>query len=115
MRFFYLVLFMVFLLTAGVKAQSRVAGFPDIGSTATVRFYPNPASSYITFEDFFRKYDKNYNIQVFNFLGKKVAEFNLSDPKNILNLSDFFRGIYVFQLKDASGKIVESGKFQVNK
>ena len=115
MRFFYLVLFMVFIGTAGVKAQSRVAGFPDIGSTATVRFYPNPASSYITFEDFLRKYDKNYHIQVFKKKKKKVAEFNLGDPKNILNLSDFFRGIYVFQLKDASGKIVESGKFQVNK
>jgi hypothetical protein len=106
---------MVVFSTAGASAQSRLAGFPDNGTTATVRFYPNPATSFITFEDFSKKYDKNYTIQLFNFLGKKVYEFSLADQKNVVNLSDFFRGIYVFQLRDPSGKIVESGKFQVNK
>ena len=100
---------------AGVHAQSRLGSFPDNGTAATVRFYPNPATSFITFEDFSKKYDKNYTIQLFNFLGKKVYEFTLADQKNIVNLSDFFRGIYIFQLRDPSGKIVESGKFQVNK
>jgi hypothetical protein len=106
---------MVFFSAAGASAQARIAGFPDNGSSATVHFYPNPASSFITFEDFSRKYDKNYSIQLFNFLGKKVFEFSLGDQKNIVNLSDFFRGIYIFQLRDPTGKIVESGKFQVNK
>ena len=115
MRLFYLLLLMVVFSAAGVKAQSRLAAFPDNGTSATMRFYPNPASSYITFEDILKKYDKNYSIQVFNFLGKKVYEFNLGDPKNIVNVSDFFRGIYIFQLRDPTGKIVESGKFQVTK
>ena len=107
---------MVSFNALGANAQSRLSGFPDTGSgVSTVRFYPNPATSFITFEDYFKKYDKNYNIQLFNFLGKKVYEFNLGDQKNIVNISDFFRGIYIFQLKDPTGKIVESGKFQVNK
>ena len=107
---------MVIITTARASAQSRLSGFPDNGSgSVTVHFYPNPASSYITFEDYFKKYDKSYSVQLYNFLGKKVYEFNLADPKNIINLSDFFRGIYIFQLKDSNGKIVESGKFQVNK
>ncbi len=115
MRIFYILLLIMFFFTAGADAQSRIPGFPDNGTNATVRFYPNPASSFITFEDIARKYDKNYTIQLFNFLGKKVYEFNLADQKYIVNLSDFFRGIYIFQLRDPSGKIVESGKFQVNK
>lgn len=115
MRILYISLLMVFILAAGANAQSRLPGFPESGAVATVRFYPNPANSFITFEDFSKKYDKNYSIQLFNFLGKKVYEFNLADQKNIVNLSDFFRGIYIFQLRDPSGKIVESGKFQVNK
>ena len=115
MRLLYLVILMELFSAAGAKAQSRLGGFPDNGTTATVRFYPNPATSFITFEDFSKKYDKNYTIQLFNFLGKKVYEFTLADQKNIVNLSDFFRGIYIFQLRDPSGKIVESGKFQVNK
>ncbi len=113
-RFYLLVLLVVFYVT-GLKAQGRLTPFPDNGSTATIRFYPNPAISYITFEDILKKYDKNYSIQVFNFLGKKVFEFVLGDQKNIVNTSDFFRGIYIFQLRDPNGKIVESGKFQVNK
>ena len=115
MRIFYFFLFVAFFISAGANAQSRVPGFPDNGTEATVHFYPNPASSFITFEDFSKKYDKNFSIQVFNFLGKKVHEFSLGDQKNIVNLSDFFRGIYIFQLRDPTGKIVESGKFQVNK
>jgi Secretion system C-terminal sorting domain len=106
---------MAFFCAAGAKAQSRGVGFADNSSATTVRFYPNPATSIITFEDFSKKYDKNYTIQLFNFLGRKVYEFSLADQKNVVSLSDFFRGIYIFQLRDPSGKIVESGKFQVNK
>ena len=106
---------MVFFSAAGARAQSRISGFPEGGTSTSVRFYPNPASSYITFEDYLKKYDKNYSIQLFNFLGKKVYEFTLGEQKNIVSLSDFFRGIYIFQLRDPYGKIVESGKFQVNK
>jgi hypothetical protein len=38
-----------------------------------------------------------------------------TEQKTMVNLTDFFRGIYIFQLKDPNGKIVETGKFQVNK
>jgi|SRR5580704_13701491 Secretion system C-terminal sorting domain len=115
MRLLYIVFLMVIFSAGGAKAQSRLAPFPDNGTSATLRFYPNPATSFITFEDILKKYDKNYSIQIFNFLGKKVYEFSLSDQKNIVNVSDFFRGIYIFQLRDPTGKIVESGKFQVTK
>src|ERR1700709_851832 len=115
MRIFYFVFLMAFFFAAGPQAQSRAGGFADNPTAPTVHFYPNPATSIITFEDFSKKYDKNYTIQLFNFLGRKVYEFSLADQKNIVNLSDFFRGIYIFQLRDPSGKIVESGKFQVNK
>jgi Secretion system C-terminal sorting domain len=106
---------MVFFSVTVAHAQSRLPGFPDNTSGPTVHFYPNPANSFITFDDFSKKYDRSYSIQIFNFCGKKVFEFNLGDQKNMVNLSDFFRGIYIFQLRDPNGKIVESGKFQVNK
>jgi hypothetical protein len=113
MRLFYLVLLMVCLSVTQAESQNRVPGFPDPEPVA-VRFYPNPATSYITF-DLQKNYGKNYSIQVFNFLGKKVYEFSAEDQKTVVNLTDFFRGIYIFQLKDPNGKIIESNKFQVNK
>jgi hypothetical protein len=32
-----------------------------------------------------------------------------------VDLSNFTRGLYIFQLKDPSGRVMESGKFQVEK
>ncbi len=105
MRLFYLVLLIVVFSATCAKAQGRFTPFPDNGLTATIKFYPNPAVSFITFEDALKKYDKNYTIQLFNFLGKKVYEFSLNEQKNIVNVSDFFRGIYIFQLRDPTVKL----------
>lgn len=35
--------------------------------------------------------------------------------KVTLELNDFNRGLYMYHLLDAAGKIIESGKFQVTK
>jgi len=43
------------------------------------------------------------------------VEVNSLTPRTVINLNDFFRGVYVFQLTDRNGKVIESGKFQVEK
>ncbi len=48
-------------------------------------------------------------------MGKKVNEFNKIPPMMTMPLDDFYRGIYVYQLRDKGGKIIDSGKFQVVK
>ena len=80
----------------------------------TVKFYPNPAISFINFE-FERTYDKSYSLLIYNFIGKKVVEMKISEQKINISLTDFYRGVYIFQLRDKLGNIVESGKFQVAK
>ncbi len=79
-----------------------------------LRFYPNPATSVINF-DFQKTVDKTYSLQIFNFMGKKVFELKTLSSKMNIELNDFYRGIYIFQLRDKNGSIIESGKFQVNK
>jgi hypothetical protein len=32
-----------------------------------------------------------------------------------INLTDFSRGIYIYQIRDKSGRMLDSGKFQVAK
>lgn len=85
------------------------------GNQETIlRFYPNPATSAITF-DFQKTYDKGYSLQIYNFLGRKMLEqMNIADHTTI-NLTDFTRGVYIYQLRDKTGNLVESGKFQVSK
>lgn len=113
MRIFYIALFIILLSSARVKSQSRTPTSPDPDITA-IKFYPNPAISVITF-DFQKAIDKSYTFQIYNFLGKKVFEVPAVEQKTMVNLSDFFRGIYIFQLKDQNGKILTTGKFQVSK
>lgn len=55
------------------------------------------------------------SIQVYSFLGKKMHEIPNAPQKATVDLSDFNRGLYMYHLLDASGKVIESGKFQVTK
>ncbi len=38
-----------------------------------------------------------------------------ADQRTSINLSEFNRGVYIYQLRNRAGKMVESGKFQVSK
>jgi hypothetical protein len=114
MKVFYL-LSIILLISFQVKSQSGPVPSTDKASIARiVKFYPNPATSIINF-DFQKDYDRSYNFQIFSFVGKKVYELNNVSSKTTVGLSDFYRGIYIFQLRDRNGKVVDSGKFQVSK
>jgi len=100
--------------------QSYTPASPFFGEASvqakTIKCYPNPAISFINFE--FRNdfVSKDYSLSVYSFTGKKVYEINITSAKATLTFtSEFYRGIYVYQLRDKGGKIVETGKFQVVK
>jgi hypothetical protein len=79
-----------------------------------IKPYPIPATTAINFE-FQYGYDKNFTLQLYNFMGKNVYEITKMPPRLTIPLEDFYRGIYVYQLRDKDGKIIDSGKFQVVK
>ena len=82
----------------------------------TIKCYPNPATSFINFEFPADYISKNYTIQIYSFTGKKMYEFNVTSVKTTLTFTnDFYRGIYIYQLQDKTGKILETSKFQVNR
>ena len=85
------------------------------GAERIIKLYPNPATSYITF-DLQKANDKGFSIQVYNFLGKKMYEnLNVTSEKINVDLTEFNRGVYIYHLRDLSGKLIESGKFQVSR
>ncbi len=80
-----------------------------------VKCYPNPATSVINFE-FATAGGKTNTLQIYSFTGKKMTDQILTSEKvSVVLGNDFYRGIYVFQLRDKTGKIIETGKFQVVK
>jgi len=102
-----------FIAFTGFSSDSNYVGYSD-GQTKITRFYPNPATFFINFE-FQRSLDKGHTLQIYSFIGNKIAEQPVSGSKITLSLEGYFRGIYCFRISDKSGKIIDSGKFQVVK
>jgi len=79
-----------------------------------VKTYPVPAISYITIEPV-KATNTNYVLVIFNFLGRKMYEKQNFSQKTTIMLDEFTRGVYIYHLTDLTGRLVESGKFQVSK
>ncbi|MEP6615465.1 MAG: T9SS type A sorting domain-containing protein [Ginsengibacter sp.] len=113
MKKIFYILFLIVGTSAGSIAQSK-SSLPLDPSVKFIKFYPNPAVSNINFE-FQKDYDKFYTFQVYNFIGKKVYDLKTVTPKINVSLAEYYRGVYIYQLRDRTGKILETGKFQVIK
>jgi hypothetical protein len=111
MKIFYIVS-IILLTTLQSKSQTNRPA-PQEPVARVIRFYPNPAISQITF-DFEQNLDKSYSLQVYNFVGKKVLDIPAVTQRTIVNVTDFYRGVYIFQLRDKTGRMIDSGKFQVS-
>lgn len=115
MKSLYKILFTI-TFSIGVSSLGHASN-EGIFADQKIRFvqcYPNPASTSINFE-FNLAADKTFILSVYNFIGKKVDEVKVSAAKINLNLDNYYRGLYVYQVRDKQGLLIESGKFQVVK
>ncbi len=110
MKRLLLLTFIVFAATfANGQSRSGAAAEP------VLKFYPNPATSNVTF-DFQTAYETGHSLQIYNFpQGKKVYEAKNMAQRTTINLNEYSRGVYIYQLRDRSGRMIESGKFQVSR
>ena len=85
------------------------------GKTKFVKLYPNPATSFVNFE--FANANKSNSIEIFSFSGKKMYDQKIAGANKITVIlnNEYYRGLYLYKLRDKSGNIIESGKFQVVK
>ena len=103
----------ILLLATSSNAQDSRRNDPG-GAQKILKLYPNPAITFIKFE-FQKNYENGFTLQVINFVGKQLYEAKNISSNTTLDLSGYSRGVYIYQLRDVSGKVVESGKFQVSK
>ncbi len=87
----------------------------SLGDVKQVKFFPNPATTLIQFDFSEELIQSGASFRIYNFIGKKVFETSQLTPRTVINLSEFFRGVYIFQLTDRTGRVIESSKFQVQK
>lgn len=108
------ILVLLIALHAPALAQEQPRAASTTSDSRILRFYPNPAISFINF-DFIKSYDNTHNLQIYNFMGRKVLDIKNTPSRIRISLQDFYRGMYIYQLRDKNGQIIESGKFQVVK
>ena len=112
----YILFILIFFLGLNFTSFAQnIAPAPTAAVQAKfIKSYPNPASDVVTFE-FQKGYSRSYSIRVLNSIGKQVYEAKNIPSILTINLKDekFFRGIYIYQLVDKNGLVIESGKILV--
>ena len=111
-------IFYTFIFIIGLNftsfSQNKPALSAGVPPEKLIKLYPIPATTVINF-DFQKGYDKSLSFQIYNFTGKKVYELKNPSQKIILPLTDFSRGFYYYQLRDKTGKLIETVRFLVLK
>lgn len=69
-----------------------------------VSIFPNPTSDFISIED---KAGVVHQITFYNVLGKEVISYNSTVDKKF-DIMNFQKGIYLLQLKDQEGQILQT-------
>jgi hypothetical protein len=105
---------LIIIILFGLNFTSSAQNKTSDPEEKLVNFYPSPATTVISF-DFQYSADDSYSLLIFNFMGKKVYEAKITSQHLDISLTDFYRGIYIYQLRDIDSRILESGKFQVIK
>lgn len=109
-------LILIIIIGINFTSFAQNKSFSDDAGVQTkfIKSYPNPASTVVNFE-FQKDYGRSYSIQVLNSIGKKMFEAKNIPSLLSINLKEekFYRGIYIYQLIDRNGVVVESGKILV--
>jgi Secretion system C-terminal sorting domain len=103
-----------FTQTNGARTYTSNPTTTNFNQIKIIKSYPNPATDNITFE-FQRNYNTGYSIEIYNLPGKRVTLVSNLSPKTPVVLNNYYRGVYIYKLVDRTGKVIESGKFQVVK
>jgi hypothetical protein len=95
-------------------AQNRTTSSDGTTQVKMINTYPNPATTVVNFS-FQRDYSRSYSIQILNSIGKSMYKAKNIPSFLSIDLKDenFYRGVYIYQLLDRNGIVIESGKFLV--
>jgi len=75
-------------------------GIQDYTNLAGIKVFPNPTADYITIS--FSE-EANYNITVFDYLGKQIEDFNTAQISvQSLNMQNYSPGVYLILVKNTA-------------
>jgi hypothetical protein len=81
--------------------------------TSYVNLYPNPSNGLLKFEVYNQSQQQEYQIIVYDIIGKKVKEVNAINSGDSIDLSSFTNGLYQLEIKNKTTSIFK--KIVINK
>ena len=112
---FVIAIFLLIFGATGFGQMDPVRTATNGSVSKQIRCYPNPATTAVFFELKARNPQEPAQLRIYNFLGKKVVDITRLTTSTRIDLNNFNRGIYIYQLSDARGRVLESGKFHVER
>ncbi|HLP32333.1 MAG TPA: T9SS type A sorting domain-containing protein [Bacteroidia bacterium] len=85
-------------------------GINDLAANET-KVYPNPVKDVLHIEI---NNDEQKVLSMFDLSGKKVEETMFSENKLDVNVADYKRGFYFYEIKSNNGAVIKTGKICVN-
>lgn len=112
MKQVFIILF--FIIGASLSSFAQASLDNGTGQLKYIKTYPNPASTTLNLT-FQTGYNRNFSIQILNTIGKKMYEAKYMPSFLTIDLREqrFYRGVYIYQLLDRNGTVIESGKILV--
>jgi hypothetical protein len=83
----------------GLAVFINAVGTDEVSAVNAWQLYPNPASDIINIEGL----NGNAQVMVMDATGRLMDQFNTTETKVYLNISDYESGIYLIQVKDDFG------------
>ncbi len=80
-------------------------------AASTLKVYPNPVSDVLNFDI---DYNKASTVNVLDITGKLIETVSFDLNKAQVNVSNYNKGIYLYQVMTTEGELLKAGKFNVN-
>lgn len=93
------------------QSQPSQNGIAETVNAGSVRLYPNPASDVL----FIDTDNAAALVELYSADGRLAASETLTGIHNRIGTENLSAGLYVFQVKDRSGKVIERGKFNIGR
>lgn len=89
-----------------------LVGIEDLLANNHIALYPNPVTNELFIE---ADLEHNASFVAYNVVGKQVINVAIANKVNAINTTDLANGMYVFQLIDSKGEVIQLGKFTVDR
>ncbi|HIA06373.1 MAG TPA: T9SS type A sorting domain-containing protein [Flavobacteriales bacterium] len=97
---------------SGTVPVDTSVGIVYAASYDYINLYPNPVTNELFVST---ELEQNAWFVAYNIVGKKVINVAIDNKFDTINTSDLANGMYVFQLIDEEGRVIQLGKFTVER